>query len=116
VLSLAGLTDLVRADALGLGSDATRDLLRGNARAQPERYAAASPAGLLPLGVPVTLVHGREDDVVPVELSRHYAQRAVAHGDTVDLVELPETGHFELIDPLSGAWNSVLQALARLVS
>ena len=39
----------------------------------PDRYAAASPAALAPLGVDQLLVHGTADDVVPVTQSRIHA-------------------------------------------
>jgi hypothetical protein len=48
---------------------------------------------------------------VPVGLSRAYAQRA---GDRVRLVELPGVEHFALIDPLSAAWPTVVDALDTL--
>jgi acetyl esterase/lipase len=111
VVSLAGVSDLLRADDLGLGSGAVSDLLKGRSGEQPERYAAANPAGLLPLGVPTALIHGDKDDLVPVELSHAYAQRARVSGDPVHFDELPDVGHYELIDPLSSAWSSVLGAL-----
>ena len=116
VLSLAGVSDLVRADALGLGSGAASALLQGRPTEQPDRYAAADPVGLLPLGVPTALVHGAMDDVVPVALSQDYARRAEASGDPVHFVELPDVGHYELIDPLSSAWSAVLSALAWVIA
>ncbi len=116
VVCLAGVTDLVHADELRLGGDATRALLRGGAKAQPARYATTSPAALLPLGVPATLVHGSDDNVVPVELSRGFARAALAAGDRVELAELPGVGHYELIDPLSRAWPHVLSAVERLAA
>jgi dipeptidyl aminopeptidase/acylaminoacyl peptidase len=76
----------------------------------PERYAAASPAAQLPLGVRQLLVHGRRDDTVPVEMSRAYAQRAREAGDKVDLVETEE-GHFECLDPSSASWAAILERL-----
>lgn len=115
VVSLAGLSDLARADELGLGADATRALLGGSAKAQRERYGLTSPAELLPCGVPTTLVHGARDTVVPIELSRDFVRRAAAAGDRAELVELPHAGHYELIDPLSSAWPAVLRALGDLV-
>lgn len=111
VVSLAGVCDLRAADRLRLGDDATRALLGGDRKTQPERYAEADPAGLLPLGVPLALVHGSEDQQVPVEISRSFAEQARAAGDHVELTELTGTGHFELIDPLSKAWPAVLAAV-----
>jgi acetyl esterase/lipase len=116
VLCLAGLSDLVRADELQLGSGATSALLGGGAATHPDRYRTVSPVALLPARVRAVLVHGRDDDVVPVEFSRGYVQRAREAGDAVDLLELPDVGHFELIDPLSAAWPPVLKALTRLTA
>ena len=115
VVSLAGVLDLVAAERMGLGSHAARRLLGGSPRRRPDRYALASPASLLPTGARTVIVHGRSDDVVPVEISRTYAEQAAAAGDDVVLHELEDIGHFELIDPLSPAWHAVLAAVAALV-
>lgn len=111
VVSLAGVLDLEMSEQLGLGGHAAAALLGGNPRQRPERYAAASPAALLPLGNRQVLVHGTEDEQVPVEMSRRYVERARAHGDHVVLHELTGLGHFELIDPLSAAWPTVLDSV-----
>jgi len=76
----------------------------------PERYAAASPAAQLPLGVRQLLVHGSRDDTVPVEMSRAYAVRARDAGDEVELVETGE-GHFECLDPTSASWAAIVERL-----
>ena len=94
------MVDLARAHALGLSADATGDFLGGSPETVPERYAATSPAALLPLGVPQLLVHGTADDSVPFELSEGYVEAARAAGDEATLLALPGTGHFEVIDPL----------------
>ena len=111
VVSLAGCASLALADGWGLGDDATGELLGGHARQVPERYALADPAALLPLAVPVTLLHGTEDQQVPVTMSREYAVQSERAGDSVKLVELPGLDHFALIDPISGAWADLLAAL-----
>ena len=77
----------------------------------PERYAVASPAALLPLGVPQLLVHGARDDVVPAGQSRDYAEAARAAGDAVDLIELPEADHFDVIEATDPAWSAVVNWL-----
>lgn len=118
IVSLAGVCDLVRADELELGAQgdagATAAWLGGRADARPQEYTAADPCQLPPPPVPVVLVHGVQDTVVPVELSQRYAHRATALGADVGLVELPGIEHFGLIDPLSPAWGAVLAALDRL--
>jgi hypothetical protein len=66
--------------------------------------------GLVPTGLRVRLVHGVADDVVPAQLSEDYAARAGDAGDDVACELLDGCGHFEVIDPLSGAWPAVLGA------
>jgi len=106
----AGVVDLEEALRGGLGSGVTAELLGGSPHDVPERYAAASPAARLPLGVPQLLVHGRRDDTVPVEMSRAYALRAREAGDEVELVETDE-GHFECLDPSSASWAAIVERL-----
>jgi acetyl esterase/lipase len=105
VVSLAGCADLTMCDRLGLSGDAAALLMGGSADEVPSRYAEADPA-LRVVDAPATLLHGTADDVVPIEVSRSYASRTGA-----ELRELPGTGHYELIDPLSSAWPQVLKAL-----
>jgi len=104
-VSQAGVTDLAEAARLGLSRGIVDELLA------PEAYALASPIELLPLGVPQLLVHGDDDDTVPVALSRAYHAAAVAAGDRVDLVTLPGVGHYEHLDPSSAAWRAVIDWL-----
>jgi acetyl esterase/lipase len=115
-VSLAGVVDLARAHALGLSADATGDFLGGTPETVSERYAAASPAALLPLGVPQLLVHGTADEDVPFELSEMYVEAATAVGDEATLLTLPGSGHFEVIDPLAQEWPEILAAIKRLVT
>jgi acetyl esterase/lipase len=109
-VSQAGVLDLEDAWRRGLSSRAAGELLGGSPNDVPERYAAASPAALLPLRVPQRLVHGRRDDTVPVEMSRAYAVRARDAGDQVELVETDE-GHFECLDPASESWAAIVERL-----
>lgn len=108
VVSLAGVCDLAGCYGLRLGNGAAADLMGGGPGQFPDRYAAADPGAGLPVGIPVSLVHGTADDRVPWEQSRDYAERAKSAGDQVSLMRLPGVGHFELIDPLSAVWPAVL--------
>ena len=65
-----------------------------------------SPLHSSPLGVPVVLVHGALDDVVPLEQSERLA---VATG--ARLVALEGTDHFQPIDPQSPAWTAIRDAV-----
>ena len=111
VLALAAVCDLGEAYRLRLGGGAVIELLGGGPEDRAERYAAADPAARLPLKVPSILVHGTDDDQVPIGLSRTYVQAARRAGDDSTLVELADVEHFAVIDPLSSAWPAVLDAL-----
>ena len=103
VAALAAVADLAGAHTLGAGNDAVAEFLGGSVERYPERLAAASPMALLPLGTRQFVVHGGEDDALPVELYRRYASAALAAGDCVDFAELPGAGHMDYLDPGSEA-------------
>ncbi len=115
VVALAAVSDLGACYALGLGNDAVVALLGGGPDEYPERYRITDPMRLLPLGRPVRLVHGTADSVVPCSLSTGFLARGSAAGDDVSLTELAGAGHFDVIDPLSGAWPQVVAAFVSLV-
>jgi acetyl esterase/lipase len=95
----------------GLGDGAVGDLLGGDAAEVPERYAVADPVQLVGHGVPVLLVHGEGDDVVPTDQSQRYADAAAVAGDDVQVVVLPGD-HFTVIDPASELWAATVEAIA----
>jgi acetyl esterase/lipase len=115
VISLAGVLDLEAAWKLHLSNDAVVELLGEAWPDAPDRYNAASPAALLPLGVPQVLLHGTRDVNVPIEISRDYAAKARAMHDPVEYIELEGVDHFDLIDPRSYAWSVTIGALERLL-
>jgi acetyl esterase/lipase len=115
VLSLAGVTDLDHAARPGPGYEPVRSLLGGGPDEVPDRYAAASPARLLPLGVPQSLVHGLEDRTVSPAQSERYAAAATAAGDDARYVPVPGADHMAMIRPRSAAWQAAAAELARLI-
>ena len=114
-ISLAGVLDLETAWRLHLSNDAVVELLGEKFPKVPERYAAASPAAMLPLGVPQILIHGTRDSHVPIEISRDYAAKARLLGDSVTYLELEGIDHFDVIDPRSTAWAKTVEALQALL-
>lgn len=113
VIASAPVADLSAAAAAGLGRGAVVDLLGGRPQEVPDRYAAADPVALLPLGVPVVLVHGEDDPIVPPQISAGYAEHARAAGDRVEVVTLPGD-HFQAIDPAHPLWAAVADRLRDL--
>jgi acetyl esterase/lipase len=113
-VALAGAVDLRHTWALGLSDNATGLLIGGSPTEFPERYAAGSPYDLLPLGIRQFLLHGTDDADLPLEVSERYVRRAAAKGDSATLLTLPDVGHFELIDPASNVWPTVLSVVTAL--
>ncbi len=111
VFGLAAVGDLEAVQKLGACGNVVDRLLGGAPTAYPERYGAASPMQLVPLDVPVTFVVGALDRTwTPPSMSWVYRARAV--GTTgIEVVELPESGHFEMIMPTSSSWPRVIAAL-----
>lgn len=116
VVALAAVSDLHAAWERHLSQDAVVGLLGGSPAEVPERYEAASPTHLLPLGLTQALIHGDADEDVPFDLSRQYVERARALGDDARLVVLPGEGHFAVIDPESPAWPVVVRELESLLA
>lgn len=115
-VALAPIADLAAGHRLDLDHGAVEAMMRRSPDEAPERYAAASPAAMLPLGVPQLIVHGDADDRVPVEMSRSYVGDAADAGDTVVYEELDGVDHFALIDPESVAWAKVVRGLDQLLA
>jgi acetyl esterase/lipase len=113
-ISLAGVVDLREALSLGLSGGVVRELLDGAPDEAPERYAAASPIELTPLGLPQLLVHGELDEIVPISISRRYLEAANEEGDIVALLALPDAEHFAVIDPESVDWPEMMAAILPL--
>ena len=110
-VSLAGVVDLRLAWARRLSDGVVEEFMGGPPERVPERYAAGSPAELLPLGVRQVLVHGTADANVPLVVSEAYQAAARARGDDVRLVTLPGAGHFAVIDPRTAEWRAVVAAV-----
>jgi acetyl esterase/lipase len=72
---------------------ASTALLGGTPQRLPDRYAVSSPYALLPIGVPVVCLHGDADQVIPLEQSQRYVDRAKRLGDPATLITLPGIDH-----------------------
>ena len=111
VLGLAAVGDLEAAQMNGACGNVVDRLMGGTPVQVPERYAAGSPMQLAPITEPVQLVVGLLDRAwTPASVS--YLYRAIAVGaDRIDLVELPESGHFEMIVPTTESFQRVADAV-----
>lgn len=103
----AGVCDLEQGWSDRLGTGAVESFLGASPSDAPERYTASSPAALAPIGVPQLLVHGAEDDVVPVSQSLLHAVR----DPDAEVVEVHGAAHFDVIGPEHAAWLLVAERL-----
>lgn len=113
IVALASIPDL---SETGSACDqSVLQLMGGRPGDLRSRYQQASPVELLPLGVKQSLIHGDSDNLVPVTMSKTYAEAAKAKGDDVKLVMIENASHFEPVDPASFAWPKVKEEVLRLL-
>jgi acetyl esterase/lipase len=114
VLGLAPAPDLEDLHKRAVCGNVIDRLMGGSPADRAERYNAASPMRLSPIGVPQSLVVGAKDESW-APIGRAYYQHAVASGDRqIKLVEAAESGHFEVIAPKSSTWSTVIESLRTL--
>ncbi|MGO8795131.1 MAG: alpha/beta hydrolase family protein [Candidatus Sulfotelmatobacter sp.] len=111
VVSLAGVVDLQRAYTLHLSNDAVVEFLGGTPAEVEDHYREADPMKLA-VRARQWMVHGAADDVVPPAFSRDYVAAKKKMKEDARLVEIAGAGHFEVVDPRSGAWKRVESAVA----
>ena len=118
VVSLAGVVDLQRAYQLHLSNDAVVEFLCGRPNEVPDHYREADPVQLSIPQARQWLVHGSNDDVVPVDFSRDYVaakqKRTGKEKEDVRLLEIPGAGHFDVIDPRTEAWKRIEEVVLQL--
>ena len=113
VVSLAGVVDPHMLDQAGDDHGLVRRLLGGGPDDVPERWREASPRLQLPWVSRSVLMCGTADiHWKPNEMTADAARRA---GSDVELVALPDAGHFELIDPQSLEWTVVRTEIEKLL-
>lgn len=116
VVNSGGLADLA-ASAPVTAKDCLSDLmpvLTGAPRLNA--LADTSPAEMLPLHVAQVSVNGARDRIAPPVLGAGWTQRAKAAGDAAEYIEVPETGHVELISPGTVAFELEAKKLAVLLN
>jgi acetyl esterase/lipase len=117
VVGLAGAVDLrLTVDLGGMfrftsGKPSVVSLVGGLPGAMEDRYRAANPGDLLPLGVPEILFQGSEDDQIPPTLPERWADNARRQGDQATVTIIPGADHFDVVDPESKAWPVIRAAV-----
>jgi acetyl esterase/lipase len=116
VLALAPAGDLAEMHAKNGCGGIVEQLMGGAPASVPDRYRAASPVKLAPIGIPQVLVVGGRDSSF-ASFGRSYYDLATAAGErAIRTIEVPEAGHFDVIAPTTRAWATVKNTLDDLLS
>lgn len=109
---LAPVTDLIATAQGGWDDGAIADWLGEPTGKGASLWTALQPESLGISKAPLTILHGTQDGVVPIELSREF----VARHPEIILVEFEGMGHYEFLDPESLAVNHLIEALRHIGS
>ena len=117
VVGLAGAVDLrLTIDLSGFftfahDKEEVYSLMGGAPKEFPDRYRAGNPGELLPLNCAQILLQGTEDDQIPPDLPKRWAERGKRMGENVSVQMISGADHFDVVDPQSKAWPKVRAAL-----
>jgi acetyl esterase/lipase len=113
VVALAPVANLRLAYELNLSNGAVVEFLGGTPEAMPSRYDEAC-ASSHASSAPRVLVHGTEDEDVPIDIARAFMWTRQNDPQPPILLEIPDAGHMDLIDPDSPAGLTVIDFVTRL--
>ncbi|RST32251.1 alpha/beta hydrolase [Sphingomonas ginkgonis] len=115
VISLAGITDLhsFAPTIPSLCGPGVLEALTGTStgRASATTLARISPAHMPLPDTRVVLVSGGMDQVVPASQATDYVNAHHERRSSIEQLNLPETGHFDLVTPGTSAWRRVSKLL-----
>jgi acetyl esterase/lipase len=114
-VSLSGVLDLTRAATDPRSLSPVIAFMGGTPAEEPDAYAVADPAMLVPAACPVWAVHAADDQVVSAEQSTRYVAADRAAGGTAKAVVVPGD-HFTLIDPTSAAFPTIRKLVDQAAS
>ncbi|EKN68442.1 hypothetical protein BABA_12385 [Neobacillus bataviensis LMG 21833] len=123
-ISLAGVCDLklmyevhqLRELVSGKNENPTRDLIGGSPSDFQSRYTEGSPIALLPIGIPMTLIHGSLDINVPVGITEEFEKAAKVAGDDITVHLISSSEHFKIVNPETTEWHAVLNETLKLLN
>ncbi len=112
-VGIASLSDLEYtkiASAQACGED-TVDLLVDSKNRKDNVYRDTSVPLLLPLNLPQTLISGSLDKIAAPAHALRYRENAAAKAETVSLITIEGSGHFELIAPWTAPGKLVVETI-----
>lgn len=118
VVNVGGLADLEASAPVtqpGCLADIMEALTGTPDGAREDVLSDTSPAELLPIGAEQVSVNGNLDRIAPPQLGLAWTAEAMAAGDTARYVEIPASGHVELIAPGTPAFDRQIAILKDLL-
>ncbi|GAA4388949.1 alpha/beta hydrolase family protein [Tsukamurella soli] len=116
-VSRAGVLDLIER---GDGDQSMRLLFdlapNANLRLVKRVFAEASPVSRMPFKTPVRVLHGRNDQTVPYQLSEWFIDNARKNGMDATLQIIETEGHDEFLDPASKSHAATVAAIEELAA
>ena len=114
VVISGGLADLEASVPVTLESclaDIIDDLTGLPTADRPDVFSDTSVPALLPTPVVLISVNGDQDRIAPPKLGRDLTQKVITSGGDGRFIEVPETGHVELIAPGTAAFEIQAEVL-----
>lgn len=90
-------------------------LMGGTVQEFSDRYGHVSPAERLPMRVPVRMIAGQKDTIVPLPMLERHLEAAEYVQDDVKLEVVKGAGHFDLITEDGAGWPAVTAAVRELL-
>ncbi len=78
-----------------------------------ERYLKYSPVKLVNKKSPEVIIHGKNDDYIPVQWSRDYVSVTGNEGNKTQLIELESCGHMDFLETGSTAFKVLLSEIQK---
>jgi acetyl esterase/lipase len=113
VIALAPVADLRLAYKLNLSDGAVVEFLGGTPETMPGRYDEAC-ASSRAWSTRRFIVHGTRDEDVPIDIARAFMLARHNDLEPPSLLEIPDAGHMDLIDPESPTGLTVIDLVTRL--
>jgi acetyl esterase/lipase len=109
VVALAGPLDMTYAATHG--NDRIVTVLGGTPDQVPGRYHSVDPIQNIDPTMPVIAIHGDQDTLVPMELSRRYIDAVDRRGGVGGLIIARGEGHVSIVDPRSRSYRRILDII-----
>jgi acetyl esterase/lipase len=113
VIAVAPVADLRLAYELNLSNGAVVEFLGGTPEAMPSRYDEAR-ASSHAVSARRFIVHGTKDEDVPIGITRAFMRARQNDPERPSLLEIPDAGHMDPIDPESPAGLIVIDLVTRV--